>query len=75
MIRLTTMENKTSLTVSKHSKTHWNRIPTPFGKPDERKMRKSKTKKRIFFFSLSRPAEEGTQEKVFQLIDSKHVQM
>jgi hypothetical protein len=49
MIRLTTMENNTSLTVSKHSKTHWNRIPTPFGKPDGRKMRKSNTKKKILF--------------------------
>lgn len=46
-----------------------NGIPAPFGKPDVRRMRKSKTPKRIFFISLSRPNGDATKEKsALQLI-------
>jgi len=52
--------------VSYITKLMGNGIPTPLGKPDERKMRRSKAAKRVFFIYLSRP--EGTQEKVYELI-------
>ena len=46
-----------------------NGIPAPFGKPDVRRMRKSKTPKCIFFISLSRPNGDATKEKsALQLI-------
>ncbi len=46
-----------------------NGIPAPFGKPDVRRMRKSKTPKRILFISLSRPNGDATKEKgALQLI-------
>lgn len=62
--------NKTTLTTLFQGirKLIANGIPTPLGKPDERKMRRSKAAKRVFFISISRPVEEGTQEKVYELI-------
>lgn len=45
-----------------------NGIPTPLGKPDERKMRKAKVPKRFFLISIARQNEEATKNQVFDLI-------